>query len=69
MNVATENRGIRVSGGVFDTVWGVSHPQLTPGAGGAGQHPAKLGQAPQAQRESSDVLLSASGNGFNLCFD
>lgn len=73
MNVATENRGICVSGGVLDTPWGVSHPQLIPaaslGLGGAEQHPAKLGQAPRAQRESPDVLLSASGNGFNLCFD
>lgn len=63
------------AGGVFLTLrGGVSHPKLTPAAllGPGVQSrvlalPAGSG-TPSAEGELR-VLLSASGNGFNLCFD
>lgn len=67
-------RGCSGRRSVSDTVWGDVHPKLTPAASlGPGVQsrilalPAGSG-TPSAEGELQ-VLLSASGNGFNLCFD
>lgn len=59
---------------VCDTAWGDGHANLTPAASLGPGVPSRVlalpagSGTPSAEGELR-VLLSASGNGFNLCFD